>query len=59
MCIRDSNKVEAAYRRGDLLEKRRRMMEEWCAFLSRPERQTKDADVVPIGRGAGRQLQSA
>ena len=27
------NKVEAAYRRGDLLEKRRRMMEEWCAFL--------------------------
>lgn len=53
------NKVEAAYRRGDQLEKRRRMMEEWCAFLSRPERQTKDADVVPIGRGAGRQLQSA
>lgn len=27
------NKVEAAYRRGDLLEKRRAMMEEWSAFL--------------------------
>ena len=26
------NKVEAAYRRGDLLEKRRLMMEEWARF---------------------------
>ena len=26
------NKVEAAYRRGDLLEKRRQMMEEWSLF---------------------------
>jgi integrase len=25
-----SNKVEAAYRRGDLLEKRREMMEHWA-----------------------------
>lgn len=27
------NKVEAAYRRGDLFEKRRQMMREWAAFL--------------------------
>jgi integrase len=27
------NKVEAAYRRGDLLEKRREMMAEWTAFV--------------------------
>ncbi len=26
------DKVEAAYRRGDMLEKRRRLMEEWAAF---------------------------
>jgi integrase len=29
-----SDKVEAAYRRGDLFEKRRRMMEEWARFCS-------------------------
>lgn len=28
------NKVEAAYRRGDLLEKRRDMMEQWAGFVS-------------------------
>lgn len=27
------NKVEAAYRRGDLLQKRRQMMEEWATFV--------------------------
>jgi hypothetical protein len=26
------NKVEAAYRRGDLFEKRRKLMESWAAF---------------------------
>ena len=31
------DKVEAAYRRGDLFEKRRLMMDEWAKFLSRPE----------------------
>ncbi len=29
------DKVEAAYRRGDMLEKRRRLMEEWAAFCVR------------------------
>ena len=28
------NKAEAAYRRGDLLEKRRRLMETWSQFVS-------------------------
>lgn len=28
-----SNKVEAAYRRGDMMEKRRAMMADWLAFL--------------------------
>jgi integrase len=28
------NKVEAAYRRGDLLEKRRELMEPWAAFVA-------------------------
>ncbi len=28
------NKVEAAYRRGDLFEKRRKMMSEWAAYLA-------------------------
>lgn len=27
------NKVEAAYRRGDLLERRRELMSEWASFL--------------------------
>jgi integrase len=29
------DKVEAAYRRGDMIEKRRRMMDEWAAFCAR------------------------
>ena len=28
------NKVEAAYRRGDLFEKRRAMMQEWSDFIT-------------------------
>ena len=30
------DKVEAAYRRGDLLEKQRRLMDEWAAFCTTP-----------------------
>jgi len=40
-----ANQVEAAYRRGDLFEKRIKMMKEWAAFLSRPE---QPAGVVEI-----------
>ena len=31
------NAVEAAYRRGDLLEKRRLMMDDWAKFLALQE----------------------
>jgi hypothetical protein len=38
------NKVEAAYRRGDLLERRRRLMEAWEAYcLSDPP-----TNVLPL-----------
>ena len=39
------DKVEAAYRRGDLFEKRRAMMSEWAAFLAKPETHAK---VIPM-----------
>jgi hypothetical protein len=32
------NKVEAAYRRGDALEKRRLMMQDWDDFCSKVEK---------------------
>ena len=37
---RISNAVEAAYRRGDMIEKRRAMMDAWTAFLSGDLRQS-------------------
>lgn len=37
---RISNAVEAAYRRGDMIEKRRAMMDAWTAFLSGDQRQS-------------------
>ena len=42
------NKVEAAYRRGDMLERRRRLMDDWAAFLKAP---VPTGNVTPI-RGA-------
>jgi integrase len=38
------NAVEAAYRRGDLFEKRRRLMDAWAEYCAQP----KAAKVVPI-----------
>jgi integrase len=40
-----SNGVEAAYRRGDLFEKRRELMQEWAAYSASP---AVSGDVVPI-----------
>ncbi len=31
------NKTEAAYRRGDLFEKRKALMEAWAGFLTEPK----------------------
>ena len=39
------SKVEAAYRRGDLFEKRRHLMETWARFCTTPE---KAGEVVPL-----------
>jgi integrase len=44
------DKVEAAYRRGDLFEKRVRIMADWAVFCSTV--QEGDGKVVPI-RGSG------
>jgi integrase len=40
--------VEAAYRRGDLFEKRRRLMAQWSDYCDRPPRVT--VDVTPLHR---------
>jgi integrase len=48
------DKVERAYRRGELMEKRRALMEQWAIFVTTPA----STKVVPIGArrrsGAGR-----
>jgi len=44
-----SDKVEAAYRRGDLMDKRRRLMADWAAFCDRP---APAGEVVPIRTAA-------
>ena len=41
------DKVEAAYRRGDLFEKRRRLMEAWAAYCAAP---AKAGEVVQMRR---------
>jgi len=43
------DKVEAAYRRGDLFEKRKTMMEAWARYCTTPE---QPADIVPLRREA-------
>jgi integrase len=42
------DKTEAAYRRGDLFEKRRRLAEDWALYCESPLHHI--ADVVPIAR---------
>jgi integrase len=42
-----TNRVEAAYRRGDLFEKRRKLMDAWAAFCSAPKAADK---IVHISR---------
>jgi integrase len=44
------NKVEAAYRRGDLFEKRRQLAEAWTRFCAAPSE--AGAGVVPLRKGA-------
>jgi integrase len=44
----NKDKTEAAYARGDLFEKRRRLMAEWATVLARPA--IAASDVVPLRR---------
>jgi hypothetical protein len=44
------DKVEAAYRRGDLFEKRRRLMAEWGSYCNTPVAGGRDK-VIPMRGG--------
>jgi integrase len=46
------DKVEAAYRRGDLFEKRRRLMLEWAKYCERRATGGKGAKVIKIVKAA-------
>lgn len=46
------DKAEAAYQRGDLFEKRRRLMDDWAGFLSRPELPAEVIDLPSRRAGA-------
>ncbi|MGV6826429.1 MAG: hypothetical protein ACWA5Q_05590 [bacterium] len=37
------NKAEAAYRRGDMLERRAQLMQEWSDFINANKNQLKEA----------------
>jgi hypothetical protein len=39
------SKVEAAYRRGDMFERRRKLMDEWAGFLAQPKIR---GEVLPL-----------
>ena len=43
-----SNKVEAAYRRGDLFEKRRRLMQQWATFCTTASARDPQSTVTPL-----------
>lgn len=43
------NRVEAAYRRGDLFEKRRRLMADWATYCSTPAASGREK-VIPMRR---------
>ena len=45
-----SDRVEAAYRRGDMREKRRRLMADWAAYCEGPPAAKKN-NVAPLIAG--------
>ena len=47
-----SDKTVAAYRRGDMMEKRRRLMADWAAYCSRPPTKSRD-NIVSIREERG------
>jgi integrase len=44
-----ADKTEAAYRRGDMIEKRRKLMRDWASFCMVPQAKAA-VTVVPIRR---------
>jgi integrase len=46
------NKVEAAYRRGDMMERRRRLMADWANYCEQMPTKSMHAKVVPIRAAA-------
>jgi integrase len=42
------SKVEQAYRRGDMFEKRRRLMHQWAAFCTTAPAQSTASNIAPI-----------
>jgi hypothetical protein len=44
--MQSATKVEAAYRRGDLFDKRRRLMAEWVLYCKTPK--TTSRTVIPM-----------
>jgi integrase len=46
------DKVEGAYRRGDLFEKRRRLMQQWATFCTTAPAQKPQSTVTPLRRKA-------
>ena len=43
-----ANKAEAAYRRGDLFEKRRQLMEAWASYCRGPGLAREGGNVVSL-----------
>jgi integrase len=43
---RISNAVEASYRRGDMIQKRRKMMDDWAGYLAGSERPVKVVRIL-------------
>ena len=50
-----SDKVEAAYRRGDMVQKRRELMDAWARYC---ETQAGE-NIIPLVTGAARHLEQA
>ncbi len=46
------NQVEQAYRRTDLFEKRRRLMQQWATFCTTAPAQDREGNVTPLRRKA-------
>ena len=44
--MRSSDKTEAAYQRGDLFDKRRRLMDAWAAYCESSPSRAKHGDNV-------------